>query len=273
MTEPISESTVTRLNALMRPADGTSNYAINAGILAAITDAGGEAERVAALAYVFATKPFARWSGPATPASEYPAKPDFEGRDRAAFETLQRDKRLPRQLLAFVAQISADEADVPERAKRAWAFIATQCPTPMAKVTALAAMLQDGSPFLDDATPPTGLRFEEVIPNEECNQIRWRNRTVMARLNGICTSDAIKQKATTGAAVLAALSDVPDERDRAFILGAFISDQRRGGLSIEALALDLPFPHGLAEALSAALRGDPCPGCGEVHGADEHTGG
>ncbi|MDO8621751.1 MAG: hypothetical protein Q7R80_00795 [bacterium] len=265
---PISEKTAERLNALMRPADGTNYYAIYAGILGAVADEPSDAARIEALAYVFANKPFARWSGPPTPASEYPPHPDFDGRDRAAFEAVRQDRQLPLQLVALSAQIEADQADIPERAKRAWAFLSSRCPTPMAKVIACTVMMENGSPFLGREIPPTGLRFTEEIPKPECDQIRWRNRQVLARLRGISSSDAVTQKAGLGAAVFAALSEVSDERERAFILGDFIDRQRRGGIS--ALAIELP-PR-LAEVLGAALGGEPCPNCGKVHGQGEHEG-
>lgn len=261
-----------RLNALMRPADGVSNYAISAGILAAVTDAGGEDARIAALAYVFANQPFARWSGPPTSATEYPAAPDFDGRDRAAFEALQQDRQFPKQLIALGTQVSADEVDVPERARRAWAFLAKHCPTPMAKVTALATMLQDPSPFLGGSTPSTDVRHNEALPDEEYRGILWRHRAVIARLNGIRMSDVLATKTATGAAVLAAISEIRDERERAVILGYFLGSQR-SGIDVRALAIELPSADDLLGALGEAARrvreaaekGEPCPICHKVH--------
>lgn len=269
-----------RLNALMRPADGVSNYAISAGILAAVTDAGSEYARIAALAYVFANWPFARWSGPPTSATEYPAAPDIKGRDRAAFGALQWDRQFPKQLIAFGTQVSADEVDVPERARRAWAFLAKQAVTPMAKVAALCMMLEDSSPFLGGSTPPTDVRFNEALPDEEYRGILWRHRATIAKLNGIRTSDALATKTVTGAAVLAAISEIRDERERAVILGYFLGSQR-GGIDIRALAIELPSMDGLLGALGeaaqrvreAAENGEPCPVCRKVHTKGEgHEG-
>ncbi|MBI4434207.1 hypothetical protein HY635_00065 [Candidatus Uhrbacteria bacterium] len=277
---PISERTATRLNALMRPADGISNYAIYAGILGAVVDEPSEAARIEALAYVFANKTFARWSGPETPASEYPPKPDFEGRDKAAFEALEQDRQFPRQLIAFGAQVSADEVDVPERARRAWVFLAKQCSTPLAKVTALSAMLQDGSPFLEAATPVRDeARFNEEIADDEYRGILWRNRAVIAKLIGIRESDALKTKTATGAAVLDAISEIRDGRERAAILGHYLGG--RGGIGLHALALALPSAGSILDALRAAAervrtaaeKGEPCPSCGKVHGQGEHEEG
>ncbi|MBI4142855.1 hypothetical protein HY480_03210 [Candidatus Uhrbacteria bacterium] len=280
--DTIPEETAARLNMLMRPADGINNYAINAGILGAITDAGGEAERIAALAYVFATKPFARWSGPPTPASEYPPALDAEGRDREAFEALMEDLRFAKQLQALGMQVTADEVDVPERARRAWMFLNEHAATPMTKITALSVMLVDDSPFLGRATPPTELRYTETIPNEECNQIRWRHRAVIARLNGISSSDAIRQKATLGSSVLAALSEVSDERERAFILGSFFNDVRSDIITkTTAFGLGNPIAtgaligalHAAADQRRAPEKDGICPFCNEVHETrKEHAG-
>lgn len=268
----ISEKLAERLNALMRPADGVSNYAVSAGILAAVSDAGGEEQRIAALTYVFANQPFVRWSGPPTPASAYPPAPDFEGRDHAAFEAFDRDRKFPRQLIAFGTQVAADEVDVSERARRAWAFLATKCTTPMAKVSALAVMLQNGSPFLGAKTPPRDVRHNEPLPDAEYNAILWRNRAVIARL-GISSSDACRTK-TAAAAVLAAISEIRDERERAVVFGYYLGS-RRGGIEVQALAVGLTDSlYDLAEQIfTAAEKGDPCPYCGKVHKRDEEHEG
>lgn len=272
----ISEKLAERLDALMRPAEDVSNYAAYAGILAAVTDAGSEEQRIAALAYVFANKPFARWSGLPTPATEYPAAPDFAGRDRTAFEALEQDHQFMMRLIAFEMQTAADEVDAPERTRRAWAFLTTKCSTPMAKVTAFKAMLRDGSPFFGGSTPPTDVRYNKPMPSSEYDAILWRNRAVIARLNGIRTSDAFKTKTATGAAVFAAISEIREESERAVVLGYYL-DKQRGGIEIGALALEPSIMASLFGALDGALsdivqrvreaaeRGEPCPACGKVH--------
>lgn len=282
MAEPtapqVSERTAERLNMLMRPAGGVSNYAFAAGILGAIIDEGTEEKRVAALAYVFANKPFARWSGPETPASEYPPPLDFKGRDRAEFEAILQDRQIPLRLISLTTQIQADEADVLERARRAWEFLAFKCPTPMAKVAMLSHMFQDGSPFLGFATPPTNVRFNEMMPEKEWGEIFWRNRGAYAQLNGIAESGTIKTKTATGAAVLDVLNKITDERERAALLGDYLGQlgQRSDGGTLWKLAgmLRVGIPIGELEAILAQIhaageKGEPCPACGKIHEKSE----
>ncbi len=167
----LTEASKDRLLALMRPADGVLWSASAQGLLNTISEAH---DPVAALAYVFETKPWAHWSGPRTPASEFPQPFDTNpsGRNAEDFKALQNDERTMRQLDALAAQIIADEPDELERAKRAWAFLKTVRPY-VGCVTMLQVML-DGGMFVSDATPfRDEARYNVILPDAEFNTILW----------------------------------------------------------------------------------------------------
>ncbi|MFH1098448.1 MAG: hypothetical protein V1723_00760 [Candidatus Uhrbacteria bacterium] len=273
----VPEATAARLNALMRPAGDVANYSVVVGLLAAVSDAGSEEERIAALAYVFANKPFAQGSGPPTSASEYPPALGLDGRDREALEelnSLERDRGFFRKVFVLGLSVDTDEADVPERARRAWAFLKEQCTTPLAKVFALNLMIQSDSPFLGSATPPAELRYNELLSDDEYAGILWRNRTVIARLDGIRKSEKIKSQHAFADATLTALAEIHDERERAVALGYLLGYFLRGqqdAIEDRAPALGflsdggLRFLELIRGVNAAAERGEPCPACGKVH--------
>lgn len=272
MTTPssskISDRTAERLNALMRPAKAVPWSASTQGLLATI---GEDRDPAAALAYVFANKPFATLSGEPTPASEFPKPFDQSpgSADTQDFEAFQRDAKIPRRLVAVTAQIEADEPDAAERAQRAWTFLQS-VKSRVGRAAVLATMLEHEA-FVSSAMPFTGeVRFGEQIEDREYDDILWRNRDAIAALRGIDASDVLKTKTGTGAAAYSVLSGIRDERDRAVVFGYYLG-QRSG---VRAIAIDLVGAlSGLAEQVrEAAENGEPCPSCGEVHssGASAH---
>jgi|GEM_PF-4673330 len=275
----ISDRTAERLNALMRPKGDVQGNAQAQGLFAAIAE---ECDPAAALAYVFEAEPFAYWSGPKTPAGDFPKSFDQSpgSKDTEEFMAFQDDGKSMRRLIALVAQIEADEPDAAERAARAWTFLQTVKSRVGRAV--LFAMMLDDSTFVSPATPFIGeARYTDTIPNDECDQIMWRNRGVIARLNGIRSSGTITQKAALGSAVLEELANVADARERAFILGGILG-KRQNDIEVRALAIDLPagikdLAARVAEVVEAAANGKPCPICGTVHGkgdvprGDEHV--
>lgn len=120
-------------------------------------------------------------------------------------------------------------------------------------------------------------RFNEPISNEEYDRIFWRNRSVIARLNGIRVDDKVKTKAALGAAFLATLAEITDDRERATILGDFLGAPSRGDTMIEAMVNEMPTLATRLAALSnlsasiraAAEKGEPCPLCGKMHKESE----
>ena len=268
----LSEQAKDRLNVLMRPADGVWLTASSMGLLAEISES---RDPVAALAYVFATQPFAYWSGPETPAGQFPKPFDDKpgSRDAEEFEAFQSDVRVKLRFEAVVAQIRADEPDADERAKRAWEFLGT-VDDRVGRVVLLGAMLASDV-LVSAVTPFTGSApYNEPIPDAEYDDILWRNRGVIGILNGICRSGAVKTSTAFAAALLAALSEIKDERERAVILGNLISRVRGGNVGdpVTALLSRIVGP-GSKAILDAAERGEPCPDCGRVHGSkhgDEH---
>ncbi len=86
----------------------------------------------------------------------------------------------------------------------------------------------------------------------------------MARLNGIAESNAFQTSAASAAATLATLAEIPDERERAVVFGAFTVIREQKDNPLAAIRTRLK------AVVEAAEQGKPCPRCGKVH---EESGG
>lgn len=235
LSQPVQE----RFNVLMRPAREVPKCAVPAGILRAMGDLRNEEERDAALAYVFANYTFAGWSGPPTPASQYPEPLRLE-RGEPDWVTLDRifsDGKIQRALNLLMAQIEAEQLPVGERAKRARTFL-NDVPL-IARIPLLGVML-DSSAFLRTADRPKEIGDDTAMPSEACAAILWKHRDVMFQIRG--AFQYTQARHTAAALIDQAIRTIENDRERSVVLSAAMqermnADVRSFGRGLEMLAV------------------------------------